>query len=507
MEGELLKGMDLGIGCDYQLGVIHGSALEHDGSKDVGGGQVVEFGLKVITSSEELAKSLEASSNVSYSGVFSATASAKYFSESAVSKYHTYVVAKCIVKNPVQLLKNPKPKKEVNEWITSNNQSDFDKLYGKYYCSGWVTGGCYFGILEISSTSSEEQKIIAASVSGSGWGFKANASVSERIMKAAEKKEKRITIYKMGGNNEVLPTTVDEMIRDVVTFPSQVKKNPVPILGIYKEYSSSIPFNRPKKYDSNVAALQKRHDDLIELAKRYISLREMRADIMFVIEHFNDYQTGKGVLFSNQKKNNPISALDLNSLKQAVDEVNSHLSLITEAAGKCKEYTDYTIPAPYTLSVNLPTIGGENMQLIEMEKKLVPEGTIVLWSGQVEFIPEGWSLCDGSNGTPDLSGRFVLSYDKNRGESKREINSQGGSETVELKECHLPIHGHKGEGKTTEKGFKKGTNTWRGGGDKSGPYVGDPVDIEISVNIESTGDGIAHDNMPPFYVLAYIMKL
>jgi hypothetical protein len=38
----------------------------------------------------------------------------------------------------------------------------------------------------------------------------------------------------------------------------------------------------------------------------------------------------------------------------------------------------------------------------------LPTGVIVMWSGQLDAIPVGWALCDGSDGTPDLSNRFVL---------------------------------------------------------------------------------------------------
>ncbi|MBN2610397.1 MAG: tail fiber protein [Bacteroidales bacterium] len=39
----------------------------------------------------------------------------------------------------------------------------------------------------------------------------------------------------------------------------------------------------------------------------------------------------------------------------------------------------------------------------------LPKGTIVMWSGNV--APEGWHLCDGKDNTPDLSGRFIIGYD------------------------------------------------------------------------------------------------
>lgn len=38
----------------------------------------------------------------------------------------------------------------------------------------------------------------------------------------------------------------------------------------------------------------------------------------------------------------------------------------------------------------------------------LPVGVIAFWSGSVETIPSNWALCDGNNGTPNLSDRFVL---------------------------------------------------------------------------------------------------
>jgi hypothetical protein len=32
-----------------------------------------------------------------------------------------------------------------------------------------------------------------------------------------------------------------------------------------------------------------------------------------------------------------------------------------------------------------------------------------MWSGTNASIPLGWSLCDGSNGTPDLTDKFIIS--------------------------------------------------------------------------------------------------
>jgi hypothetical protein len=41
----------------------------------------------------------------------------------------------------------------------------------------------------------------------------------------------------------------------------------------------------------------------------------------------------------------------------------------------------------------------------------VPRGVIVPWWGDGSAPPEGWAICDGSDGTPDLRGRFIRGAD------------------------------------------------------------------------------------------------
>lgn len=52
----------------------------------------------------------------------------------------------------------------------------------------------------------------------------------------------------------------------------------------------------------------------------------------------------------------------------------------------------------------------------------VPVGTIVMWKGTVATIPTGWTLCNGSNGTPDLRNRFIVGANADSGgEAKTNI--------------------------------------------------------------------------------------
>ena len=56
---------------------------------------------------------------------------------------------------------------------------------------------------------------------------------------------------------------------------------------------------------------------------------------------------------------------------------------------------------------------------------LVPVGGIIMWSGTLVSIPATWQLCDGTNGTPNLTNGFVkcVSSGQNPG-------STGGSATA-----------------------------------------------------------------------------
>ena len=44
----------------------------------------------------------------------------------------------------------------------------------------------------------------------------------------------------------------------------------------------------------------------------------------------------------------------------------------------------------------------------EIVPDIEPRGVVKMWYGEASAVPEGWAICDGTQGTPDMRDRFVV---------------------------------------------------------------------------------------------------
>lgn len=65
------------------------------------------------------------------------------------------------------------------------------------------------------------------------------------------------------------------------------------------------------------------------------------------------------------------------------------------------------------MPVTTVTDNSLNLANTEFVHKILPYGSIIMWYGNVDSVPLGWSLCNGSNGTPDLRDKFVVAASGN----------------------------------------------------------------------------------------------
>ena len=182
---------------------------------------------------------------------------------------------------------------------------------------------------------------------------------------------------------------------------------------------------------------------------------------------------------------------------------------------------------------------------------VVPRGVIWMWNSSATTIPTGWQLCDGSNGTPDLRGQFVIA---STGDTGTYIaGNTGGSSSTTLTLNNLPTHAHSISlsGGTSASGLHNhavtttvndaghthttdaAKNATRTASVASGSTsiitpTGATIDtaftnisvatsladspththsISLSGTTGNIGSTTAIDNRPPFYALCYIQKM
>lgn len=202
-------------------------------------------------------------------------------------------------------------------------------------------------------------------------------------------------------------------------------------------------------------------------------------------------------------------------------------------------------------------------QVDSMLASRLPAGLITMWSGAVNAIPSGWALCNGANGTPDLRNRFVVGAGSTYG-----VGDTGGANSVTLTTAQIPAHNHSASTGSNGSHSHSGTANTAGSHNHSGSAnsagahshtqraesdggISDRMRLAggngsvlnsgvstasagahthslsinsngshthslsinnngahtHSVSVGNTGGGQSHENRPPYYALAYIMKL
>ncbi len=138
------------------------------------------------------------------------------------------------------------------------------------------------------------------------------------------------------------------------------------------------------------------------------------------------------------------------------------------------------------VSLAAPTASADAATKNYVDTRL-PTGIITLWHGTIANIPTGWVICDGNNGTPNLLSKFVCGV----ATAATNPGATGGEASHTLTEAEMPSHHH------TYSLYNQVSTGNRSTDGNVGPNT---------VNTSDTGGGSAHENRPPFYAVAYLMK-
>ena len=200
-----------------------------------------------------------------------------------------------------------------------------------------------------------------------------------------------------------------------------------------------------------------------------------------------------------------------NELADAVTVKNSTGATVTVPAGT----------SSYVFST------GAGVEEVISSSLFVPSGIISMWSGSIATIPATWALCDGTNGTPDLTDKFIVAAGATY--TPGDTPGNASSNQITLSTANLPAHTHSVI--ISDPGHLHSLRAYTSGNEATGyglvpssafenrPLVSTGADpgpagrssaaatTGISATALSTGSGTAFSIMPSSYALAYIMKL
>ncbi len=140
----------------------------------------------------------------------------------------------------------------------------------------------------------------------------------------------------------------------------------------------------------------------------------------------------------------------------------------------------------------------------------VPIGAISVWTGSISTIPEGWIICDGTNGTPDLRVKFP----KGVPNDSTDPGLTGGEDVVTLTEFQMPSHRHSFFVPNHEHSSQDNVQSTSGslvtlpltGSTFSGEFLADISSTFEIAGMTSTGGNNSHTNLPASEDVLYIMR-
>lgn len=192
-------------------------------------------------------------------------------------------------------------------------------------------------------------------------------------------------------------------------------------------------------------------------------------------------------------------------LKVATGNISAPAGNISTTSGNISTSTGVVTASGFSTNTATTNVSGP-----------VPRGGIIMWSGSIATIPTGWALCNGANGTPNLQDKFIVGA----GSATYPVNATGGEATHALSIAEMPSHDHLGftgtdgvhthvyNDQTVNREDVNGSN-FNNQGINGVPDNARTTAAGGSHNhtIPLQGSGTAHENRPPYFALAYIMKL
>jgi hypothetical protein len=358
----VLSGVLLGKGVDVGAHKVLATALEESPRESLvpNGGQTIEFNMQAVTNSEELIRKLNLDIAASFPimGVTIAP-TVRYAASTSINRFYTYLLVTNVVHDQELVLSKPRLTQQALEILMTQGWAGFAKRYGLEYVAGYVTGGSFFGLIEVATTTTEEQAEVKA-VLGLTFGgtIKVDASVESVITSKISAKVSTVTVYQTGGVGDPIETDAEGMMQQARTFAALARSNPVPfqiIVHRYEDTVENLPLTQP---NTESPIYLKRRDALEELGEKYQYYKDQRSDIDFVLRNLLSFDVYREQSVEELQATRQALQADFAGCSHQINEIERAARACLESPGTFDLPIEYFQP-----KVMLPNLGGEFMSV------------------------------------------------------------------------------------------------------------------------------------------------
>lgn len=244
-----MNGYTYGVGVDSASGDARNMAASGaPATVPQAGGDVVTYQMTEIESFSQMTTSLGISASASGGvGLFGASARMDFAKSTNVNDSSLYLLVTVKVTKAFESIPQPGISVAAANLLANGQTTQFQDQFGDMFVRGMLTGGFFYGLVEVTTHDQTDKTSLSISLKGSYAAFSASGEFSSDLKQSLSTRQTNVKCYAEGGALGTLPHTIPELMAAAQKFYETVDANPVPYTVLLDSYSI-LPLPAPPNY-------------------------------------------------------------------------------------------------------------------------------------------------------------------------------------------------------------------------------------------------------------------
>jgi hypothetical protein len=229
--------------------------------------------------------------------------------------------------------------------LADGHTTEFEDQYGDLFVRGMLTGGFFYGLIEITTHDQLDKTSLSIAAKGSYATFSASGEFSSAFQQALSSRETSVNCYVEGGSLGHLPNTLPQLLDSAQKFYDSVEANPVPYTALLDPYTIL-----PLPAQPNYIDLQHQKDVLEQCAAaRDIDIQALN-NVNYILANPSQFANPDSVALTDLRRK---LQSDLDSIAAAASQA---LDSPKTAAFPTLQTSEINLPARISAPVGPPVI-------------------------------------------------------------------------------------------------------------------------------------------------------